>query len=141
MTIILLLYASYTKIMLVTNWQKRLSLPADQQKLNIQMDSWYFPNVESEKTIAITINYSLQQLSHHHQYYICRFIAIKTMFIRFRKGWIKVSPCKRSEIRMHDSLNTLSLHLSFTNMFRLTICFINYCGIKLNKTTHMIMKC
>ncbi len=46
---------SKTKVILVTNWQKRLSLPADQQKLSIQMGSENLQNVESEKILGITI--------------------------------------------------------------------------------------
>ncbi len=47
---------SKTMVSLVTNWQKRLSLPADQQKLSIQMGSANLPNVESENILGITIN-------------------------------------------------------------------------------------
>ncbi len=50
---------SKTKVTLVTNWQKRLSLPADQQKLSIQMGSENCQNVESEKILGITINQNL----------------------------------------------------------------------------------
>ncbi len=55
---------SKTKVILVTNWQKRLSLPADQQKLSIQMGSENFQNVESEKILGITINQNLSWAEH-----------------------------------------------------------------------------
>ncbi len=41
---------SKPKAILVTNWQKRPSLPADQQKLSIQMGSENLQNVESENS-------------------------------------------------------------------------------------------
>ncbi len=50
---------SKMKVTLVTNWQKRLSLPADQQKLSIQIGSENLQNVESENILGITINQNL----------------------------------------------------------------------------------
>ncbi len=55
---------SNTKVMLVTNWQKRLSLPTDQQKLSIQIDCKKFQNIESEKNLGIATNQNLSWAEH-----------------------------------------------------------------------------
>ncbi len=47
---------SRTKVMLVTNWHKRLSLPADQQKLSIQK--------LSQQILRISINQNLSVAEH-----------------------------------------------------------------------------
>ncbi len=54
---------SKTKVILVTNWQKRLSLSAD-QILSIQKGSENLQNVESEKILGITINQNLYWAEH-----------------------------------------------------------------------------
>ncbi len=55
---------SKTKVILVTNWQKRLSLPADQQKLSMQMGTENLQNVESENILGITLNQNVSWAEH-----------------------------------------------------------------------------
>ncbi len=53
-----------TKVMLVTTWQKRASLPENERKLKIKINGKYLENVESEKLLGVVINHNLLWESH-----------------------------------------------------------------------------
>ncbi len=48
-----------TKVMLVTTWQKRASLPENERKMKVKMNGKYLENVESEKLLGVGINHNL----------------------------------------------------------------------------------
>ncbi len=53
-----------TKSMLITTWQKRLSLPENQRNLSIFMNNDTFENVTSDKLLGITIDHNLSCEKH-----------------------------------------------------------------------------
>ncbi len=53
-----------TKVMLVTTWQKRASLPEHERKLKVKMNGKYLENIESEKQLGVIVNHNLSWESH-----------------------------------------------------------------------------
>ncbi len=51
--------ATKTKSMLITTWQKRLSLPENQRNLSIVIDNDTLENVTSDKLLGVTIDLNL----------------------------------------------------------------------------------
>ncbi len=41
--------------MLVTTWQKRVSLPENERKMKVNMNGKYLENVESEKLLGVVV--------------------------------------------------------------------------------------
>ena len=57
-------HATKTKVMLITTWQKRASLPENERKLNVIMNGEQLENVESERLLGVTVNNNLSWEKH-----------------------------------------------------------------------------
>ncbi len=56
--------ATKTKSILITTWQKRLSLPENQRNLSIVMNNDILENVTSDKLLSVTIDHNLSWEKH-----------------------------------------------------------------------------
>ncbi len=81
-----------TKVMLVTTWQKRASLPENERKMKVKMYVKYLENVESEKLLGVVINYNLSWKSHINE--VVSNIYRKLALLRRIKGCLPLATRK-----------------------------------------------